>query len=85
MKRILHILKRKDNPAPLEIIREQSESNELVIILIQDAVGLELKGIKGEVFALADDLKGGETPAHPPIGYKEMLGYILDSESVVTW
>ncbi|MDC4222834.1 MAG: hypothetical protein MPW14_06945 [Candidatus Manganitrophus sp.] len=85
MKRILHILKRKDDPAPLEIIRRQSESNELVIILIQDAVGLELKGVKGKVFTLADDLKGGETPAHPPIGYKEMLGYILDSESIVTW
>lgn len=85
MKRILHILRRKDDPAPLEIIRGQSESNELVIILIQDAVGLELKGVKGKVFALSDDLKGGETPAHPPIGYKEMLGYILESESVVTW
>lgn len=84
MKRILHILRRKDDPTPLEIIRGQSESNELVIILIQDAVGLELKGIKGEVFTLADDLKGRE-PAHPQISYKEMLGYILDSESVVTW
>jgi hypothetical protein len=85
MKRILHILRRKDDPTPLEIIREQSESNELVVILIQDAVGLELKGIKGQVFVLADDLKSGEAPAHPPIGYKELLGYILDSESVVTW
>lgn len=84
MKRILHILKRKDDPAPLEIIREQSGSNEVVVILIQDAAGLELKGIKGEVFALADDLEG-ETPAHPPIGYQKLLGYILDSESVVTW
>ncbi len=85
MKRILHILKRKDDPAPLEIIRAQSESYDLIIILIQDASGLELKGIKGQVFALADDLKGGETSAHPQISYKEMLGYILDSESVVTW
>jgi hypothetical protein len=84
MKRILHILRRKDDPTPLEIIQRQSESDELVIILIQDAVGLKLKGIKGQVFTLADDLKG-ETPIHPSIGYKEMLRYILDSENVVTW
>lgn len=85
MKRILHILRWKEDPAPLEVIRGQAESNDLTVILIQDAVGLELKGVKGRVFALAEDLKDGGASAHPPISYKEMLGYILDSENVVTW
>lgn len=90
MKRILHILKRKDDSNAVAVIRTQAQSNEVTVLLIQDAVDLELQGVKGQIFSVAeDDVAEDEKPSknafHPQIGYKEMLGYILDSETVVTW
>ena len=84
MKRILHILKRKDDPKAVEVIRTQAQSNAVTVLLIQEAVDLELQGIKARVFALAEDARQ-KKPFHPQIGYKEMLDHVLDSETVVTW
>lgn len=84
MKRILHILKRKDDAGAVEVIRAQAESNEVTVLLIQEAVDLELQGMKAKVVALAEDAKN-QKAFHPQIGYKEMLDYILNSETVVTW
>ncbi len=85
MKRILHILKQKEDLPAVEIIRAQAQSNAVTVLLIQDAVDLELQGVNAQVFALAEDAKNQMKPFHPQIGYKEMLAYILDSETVVTW
>ncbi len=84
MKRIVHILKKKEDPNAVEVIRAQARSNDVTVLLIQEAVDLELGGVKAKVFALADDAKE-KKPIYPQIGYKEMLNYILDSETVVTW
>jgi hypothetical protein len=84
MKRILHLLKRKDDSFALDIIRKEIGSNEVSVILIQDAVDLDLRGIGANVFILSEDLKD-LTSAHPRIGYKEMLEFILNADTVVTW
>ena len=85
MKRILHILKRKEDLFPLEIIRKEAGSNEVSILLIQDAVGLNLNGLGAKVFVLSEDLKDPQNRSYPQIGYKEMLDFILKADSVVTW
>ncbi|HEY5599062.1 MAG TPA: hypothetical protein VIK48_00110 [Candidatus Manganitrophaceae bacterium] len=85
MKRILHILKRKNDPYPLEIIRKQSETNEVTVILIQEATHLELKGTKASVSILREDQEEGRPASYPSIGYKEMLDRIFNADLVVTW
>ena len=87
MKKVLHILKRKDDFS-LEIIRKEAGSNEVTVILIQDAVGLHLNGSGAKVFILSDDLeelKDRKRLSYPTIGYKEMLDAILSADTVVTW
>lgn len=85
MKKILHIVKKKDDPVCLEVIGKQAGSNDLSVILIQDAVDLNLNGTGTKIFVLSDDLTGSKKAAYPKIGYKEMLDAILNAETVVTW
>lgn len=85
MKKILHILKRKGDPFPLGIIRKEAGSNEVTVILIQDAVDLDLNGTAAKVFALSEDSKDSKSASYPRIGYKEMLEFILNADTVVTW
>lgn len=73
-----------DDPAWFEIIKTQAESNEVKVILIQEAVGLEMNGIKASIFVLSDDAARIKT-SYPRIGYKEMLDSIFESDTVVTW
>lgn len=70
--------------APQEVIRREAESNEVEVILIQEAVGLAIKETKASIFTLSEDAKGIKT-AHPQIGYKEMLDSILNADTVITW
>lgn len=83
MKRILHILKRKDDPSPLKIIQKQAEGNDVTVVLIQDAkdLGLALKGVK--VLKLSE--AGAAPAAEPILGYKELLDEIFKADTVVTW
>ena len=78
---------RRGDSGAMEVIRAQAQSNEVTVILVQDAADadLELQELKGQVFALAEDTKNKKGNLHPQIGYEEMLGYILDSDTVVTW
>lgn len=85
MKKILHILKKKEDSFPLDIIRKEAGSNEVSVILIQEAVDLNVNGIGAKVFVLSEDLKDQKNPSYPRIGYKEMLEFILDADTVVTW
>lgn len=85
MKRILHILKRKDDPIALEIIRKESVLNEVTVLLIQEAVDLDLNGIRANIFVLDEEAEGQNSLRYPKIGYKEMLDQIMRSETVATW
>lgn len=85
MKRVLHILKRKDDAFPLEIIRKETQSNEVNVVLIQDAVDLNLNGIVAKVYLLSEDSKNSKNSSDPRIGYREMLDLILAADTVVTW
>jgi len=84
MKKILHILKKKEDRFPLDIIQKEAGSNEVTVLLIQGAVDLNLNGSEAEVFVLSDDAEGSKS-AYPRVGYKEMLDFILNADTVVTW
>ncbi|MBI3805130.1 MAG: hypothetical protein HY282_15380 [Nitrospirae bacterium] len=82
MKKILHILKVKDDPSPLKIIQKQAETNAVTVVLIQDAgeLKVDLKGVT--VWKLAEE---GVAPSGPTLGYKELLDEIFKADMVVTW
>lgn len=65
----------------MEVIRSEGLTDEVTIILIQDATDISLT--VGNVCVLADD-----APAATPyrkIGYSEMLDAIFHADTVVTW
>ncbi|HZR47127.1 MAG TPA: hypothetical protein VFA47_10510 [Candidatus Manganitrophaceae bacterium] len=84
MKKILHILKKKEDRFPLDIIQKEAGPNEVTVLLIQEAVDLDLNGSGAKVFVLSDDA-GESKLAYPRVGYKEMLDFILNADTVVTW
>ncbi len=81
MKRILHILKKKDAPLAMEVIRNEALTHAITVILIQEATALCVEG--GAVFVLEDDAPAS-TP-YPKIGYSQMLDAIFQADQVVTW
>ncbi len=70
---------------PLDVIQREAGSNEVTVILIQDAVDLNLNGSGTKVFVLSEDLKDPKNISYPRIGYKELLDAILNADQVVTW
>lgn len=67
------------------MIRKETGLNEVSVILIQDAVDLNLNGTEAKIFVLSEDLKNPKKSPYPQIGYTEMLDFILKADSVVTW
>jgi len=90
MKQILHVLRKKDDAHPMEVIRRQvALSHRVTVIFTQDAIhstfmdGLRELGVS--ILALSEDALG--TPKHSgtPISYREMLSSIFSADTVVVW
>lgn len=80
MKRILHILKQKNN-VPLDIICQQAMEVSVEVVLIQEAVSVLIDGLA--VFVLEADLL--EKTAYKTISYPQMLEKIFNADTVVIW
>ncbi len=91
MKQILHILKRRDDPYPLCVIREQAASHRVTVVLIQDAVNAELSDSLHHLGVSVLVLSEETTPIPPSgtadtrIGYREMLSSIFSADTVAIW
>ncbi len=81
----LHILKSKDNRYALELIEKQGPSNSITLLLIQDAVEMDLSGLKIPCFVLSGDLKSEQQSPHEKIAYAEMLRLIFKADTVMVW
>ncbi|MFQ5598277.1 MAG: hypothetical protein ACE5GK_09530 [Nitrospiria bacterium] len=81
----LHILKSDRDRYPLELIRRTPPSEACAVILIQDAIDLDLHGIDAAILVLSDDLKKGQTAVYPKIGYQDMLQMIFEADAVLCW
>lgn len=87
MKRVLHILKDANHPEASIVITKQAErsSNDLSILLIQEAVRLQ-PTLPGKIYVLEEDAKKrGISSGFEKIDYVKMLKLILSSDAVVTW
>jgi hypothetical protein len=82
MPRILHLLKDPANRTPLAVIAEQARdgTNELAIVLMQDAVGLA-DPLPGQVYRLGN----GHPSPYPAIDHSRLLDLIFAADTVVTW
>jgi len=85
MRKVLHILKNPNDAYALEVIKIDAGKNQVSLLLIQDAAGMALEGIKDNIFVLADDLEAGAKTAYPKVGYHEMLQMIFENDTVITW
>ncbi|MFQ5580220.1 MAG: hypothetical protein ACE5FZ_06375 [Nitrospiria bacterium] len=87
MKRVLYILKERNDAYPLDLIQEQAASCYVTVILIRGAIGLEIPDSKVSVCALSEDGKdqGLSDKVYRQIDYKEMLETIFACDTVLTW
>jgi len=81
----LYILKKKNDPYPIELLKKRAESDSVAILLIQDAVELELPELAIPCYVLSDDLKPSQESPFKKIAYPEMLAMIFKAEAVLVW
>lgn len=67
------------------MIQKEAGSGDVTVVLIQEAVSLELNGLDATVLVLSEDSKETTPTSYPRIGYKEMLDLIFRADTVVTW
>jgi len=84
-KKTLHILKNKKDPMPLDYIKQIEDVQETRIILIQDAIEMDLSVLKTQPFVLAEDLRVTTKTSYQKICYEEMLAMIFECDAVVSW
>jgi sulfur transfer complex TusBCD TusB component (DsrH family) len=85
--KILHIIKKTNDTYAWQAASRQrrKEGNRVIILLLQDAVFSPIQDDM-EVFACQDDVtaRGVMTKASL-VGYEEIVGMLLDADSVVCW
>ncbi len=85
-KKILHVLKSRQDPYALELLHEQQEAGaEVSVLLLHDAVLTPVDGIE-KVYACRDDVEArGGTAAGEIVDYDAMLSFFLEADSVICW
>ncbi len=84
-KKTLHILKDNKDHIPLDFIKNIENAQKIAIILIQNAVSMDLSTLKTQPLVLAEDLCGIIKTSHQKISYEEMLVMIFEYDAVVSW
>lgn len=86
MKRI-HILRKTQNPDAEKLIAFQmAQSDEVDVILIQDAVFLKCDVFSSSVWACKEDVEARNIAHHRhTLNYGEIVKRIMDANSVACW
>lgn len=84
-KKTLHILKNKKDQTPLDFIKQIEGAQKIAIILIQNAVLMDLSVLKTQPLVLTEDPCLGTKTSHQKISYEEMLAMIFEYDAVVSW
>jgi sulfur relay protein TusB/DsrH len=84
--KILHILRDMKDAVALDTIRTHAESDDVSILLIQDAVLEDGLGLNAKIYALLDDVekRGVETQAST-VTYTEVVDLIVACDRVISW
>jgi sulfur relay protein TusB/DsrH len=80
--KILHIIRNPDDTTPIEIAKSQSMENEVMILLMHDAVyaSLEMKA-----YACRDDAEARGVTSHESVGYDRIVKMLFEYDKVVSW
>jgi len=85
-KKTLHILKNKKDQTALDFIKQIEGAQKIAIILIHNAVSMDLSALKTQPLVLAEDLCVSTNTSHQKISYeKMMLAMIFEYDAVVSW
>ncbi len=80
--KILHIIRNPNDATPIEIAKAQSKDNEVVVLLMHDAVytSPELK-----VYACAADAEARDATVHERVDYDRIVEMLFEYDKVVSW
>lgn len=70
---------------PIDFIQHIEKSQEIVIILTQNAIEMDLSPLKAKVFVLDESLPASENSSLRKITYDILLEMIFEYDAVVTW
>lgn len=84
-KKTIHILKDKTDRVPIYFMQHIEKSQEIVIILTQNAIEIDLSPLKAQVFVLDELLPASENSPLRKITYDALLEMIFEYDAVVTW
>lgn len=83
--KVLHIIRRGEDPIVSEAIDHDRSIGEVSILLIQDGVLFKVEG-DGQVFASINDVVArGVSVPYRLIDYQEMCRLIVEHDRVVVW
>ena len=89
MRHVLHLIKDPTNRTAFDVVTHQAADPEiqLSVVLMQDAVRLELPGEPSvKVFRLDNrPANGNAMSPYPHIGHAELLDLIFMADTVITW
>ncbi len=84
--RILHVLRDPNDRLAVEVARQQGETNQIALLLIQDGVLARPDLPSAKVYALAHDLEAsGVTGAGEPLDYGDVVRLIVEHDKVIVW
>lgn len=84
-KRTLHILKNKTDRVPIDLIKHIEKFQKIAIVLIQDAVEMNISPLKTPALVLLEDLPSFAETSHQKITYDQLLDLIFEYDAVVSW
>lgn len=80
--KILHIIRNPNDATPLEIAKEQSKDNEVVILLLHDAVYAKPDLT---TYACSEDAEARGVTGHKCVDYKGIVRMLFEYDKVVSW
>ncbi|NOY53799.1 MAG: hypothetical protein GXP58_09295 [Deltaproteobacteria bacterium] len=84
-KKILHVLKSRQDPYAVEILEEQAAGAEVSVLLLHDAVLTPVEGIE-KVYACRDDVEArGKSITGELVDYDAIVSLLLEADAVICW
>lgn len=84
--RILHVLRDPNDRLAIEVARQEGETNQIALLLIQDGVLARPDLPSAKVYALTHDVEAsGVTEAGEPVDYGGMVRLIVENDKVIVW
>ncbi|MCX9083857.1 MAG: hypothetical protein OIN87_03545 [Candidatus Methanoperedens sp.] len=82
--KILHIIRNPNDRTPFEIAKSQSEEHEVAVLLLHDAVYIDLD-YKIKLYACNADAQARGVTRYECADYKRIVQLLFEFDKVVSW